>query len=283
MAGPGLTSSSRHAGGFLRPDVLAHDPLGGHLRAALAERRRVHPAVPEVHQLGVVVVQVVPVEEGGGRVGRELQGVHREGPEHVRLAGVRDAAIAHPGQDAARDDAVIELQRVPALDGHGVELGLGDHVLQGPLELGDLQQDLGRTRRRCPRTTGCSSTCLRTAGSSSLIREIAPRISERSLGTTVTPICCSIFSSQRQVQNASGRGADLPDPHPADALEHAADAGEVVHVGAERVLRRQADRLLGDGVADAGLPQGLGDGEQPAERVAPRRARVAAAASSWQP
>lgn len=92
-------------------------------------------------------MKVVPIEQRRRGIGRQSQGMHGERAEHVRLARARNSSVADSREDGARDYSVVKLKRVPALKHRRVELGLSNYLLQRPLELGDLQEYVGRRRR----------------------------------------------------------------------------------------------------------------------------------------
>ena len=92
-------------------------------------------AVEEHALLRIVAVVVVPVDESAWLAGRELQRVHRDGARDVDFTRAGHQLLAHHAHDGAAVDAVVLLQRAPALNGGGVQIELRHPLRDDDAEL----------------------------------------------------------------------------------------------------------------------------------------------------
>lgn len=151
-----LDAAARVVGGDAEEGEVAFRHLGVHgtERAHLAERAAQHAEGTELqvivaherprevaavgaHALVAVLGEVVvPVGQGGSIARCQPEGEHGDGSGDVGLAGAGDAHVTEHAHGDTRCAAIVLLQRVPALQGEGVDLVRLHPALDGYAELG---------------------------------------------------------------------------------------------------------------------------------------------------
>ena len=165
--------------------------------------------MPHVDEFVVIIVQIVPIGQGRRHAAGQQAGVHRQGPQNIRLAGGGNALVPEPAHGRTTANAQVRLNRSPALDGQGVEsIGFAPPP-QEELEFGDLQHRAVGDRRGVRVFADLLEDFLHLKV---VVRDPihAAMASERSNTTVVGPNRCNCFSSNRQVQKASGRAPSWP-------------------------------------------------------------------------
>ena len=95
-------------------------------------------AVEDHTLIRIVAVVVVPIDDGAGRAGGELQDVHADHADHVGLAGAGQEAVGHHAHQRARNDAKKFLHGRPALDGRTCQFARPHPLIHHHPKLGHL-------------------------------------------------------------------------------------------------------------------------------------------------
>ena len=132
----------------------------------------------------------------------------------------------------------IFFERRPALHGADLHVGGLHPVVDDRAELRHFQQRLLRNAAAWKRISGSNSAFLTRAGSSSFMRAMRPRTSERSSVSTEIPLCFENFFAVAHGVERGGTRANRADAQIAQSLDDAADAGEPFEIFLE--LRRNS-------------------------------------------
>ena len=144
--------------------------------------------------IGIVAVVVVPIEQGAGSFGCELQRVHADDAGDIHFAGARHQVLAHHAHDGAGNDAEVFFERGPALDGADGAIGLRHPFIDDGAELGHLHQRFGGDGVGGDILADLRRACLARRRRHRACAAMRPRISERSMVSTEMPLASSSFS-----------------------------------------------------------------------------------------
>ena len=115
----------------------AQNAEGTQFQVVVADKRLGEVAAVGAHTFVAVLGKVVvPVQKGRGLTGGQSKGIHRHGTGKVGLAGGGNQLVAQHRHRHTGGAAVVLLQRVPALDGHGLHIVGGYPGIDGHTELG---------------------------------------------------------------------------------------------------------------------------------------------------